>query len=306
MADKKPDTDMKDGKPDETLAKGRKEAPKAAKPLPKVNLVIAIAIAVVCLVGGGLIGHFAFKGSTSSLNTQVLQEADLSTVVARYTYNGQTYGITAEDVITQSSSLDNAKNDDGSYTMPTADNAIDVARNAIMQKVVADQGITVTDDEMDQYAESYLGSSDYATIASNYGMDEDGVKELVRQSCALSKLRDSVVTEEIPSQPTAPTAPADGAEDTPTADYATYIINLAGDEWDSETGTWKDSSSTYASALADYEITNDSATYAAAQAAYYVAYQQYATATQTASSQWTNYVNEQLSKASIEIYTLEA
>lgn len=303
MAEKKPETELDTKKAD--AAKDEKAEKKPSKPARTVPLVATIVAAVVCLVLGGVVGHFCFNG-TSSLGSQTLQEADLDTVVARYTYNGQTYEITAKDVITQSSSLDSAANDDGSYTVPTADNIIDLARNQIMQKVVDAQDITVSDDDMDAYAQQYLGSTDYATIASNYKMDEDSVKNLVRQSCALFKLRSQVVTAEIPSQPAAPSKPADGAEDTPTADYATYIINLAGDEWDSETGTWKDSSSTYASALADYQITNDSATYAAAQAAYYVAYQQYSTASQTASQQWTNYVNDQLSKANIEIYTMEA
>lgn len=303
MAEKKPETELDTKKAD--AAKDEKAEKKPSKPARTVPLVATIVAAVVCLVLGGVVGHFCFNG-TSSLGSQTLQEADLDTVVARYTYNGQTYEITAKDVITQSTSLDSAANDDGSYTVPTADSIIDLARNQIMQKVVDAQDITVSDDDMDAYAQQYLGSSDYATIASNYNMDEDSVKNLVRQSCALFKLRSQVVTAEIPSQPAAPSKPADGAEDTPTADYATYIINLAGDEWDSETGTWKDSSSTYASALADYQITNDSATYAAAQAAYYVAYQQYSTASQTASQQWTNYVNDQLSKANIEIYTMEA
>ena len=312
MADTKPDKkkdSKEDAKPNakadiKVVAKADKPAPK--KPKPAVSLVLTIVIAAACLVCGGLVGHFAFPTTAASLDQQTLQEADLDTVVARYTYKGQTYDITAREVITQSSSLDSAKNDDGSYTMPTADNIVDLARNQIMQKVVEAQGITVSDDDMDSYAQSYLGSTDYASIASQYGMDEDSVKDLVRQSCGLSKLRSTIVTQEIPTQPTAPTQPADGAEDTPTADYATYIINLAGDEWDSSTGTWKDSNSTYASALADYQITNDSATYAAAQAAYYVAYQQYASATQTASQQWTTYVNGELSGASIQIYTLEA
>ncbi|MCH3925679.1 MAG: hypothetical protein LKE27_04335 [Atopobiaceae bacterium] len=303
MAEKKPETELDTKKAD--AAKDEKAEKKPSKPARTVPLVATIVAAAVCLVLGGVVGHFCFNG-TSSLGSQTLQEANLDTVVARYAYNGQTYEITAKDVITQSSSLDSAANDDGSYTVPTADSIIDLARNQIMQKVVDAQGITVSDDDMDAYAQQYLGSTDYATIASNYNMDEDSVRNLVRQSCALSKLRSQVVTAEIPSQPTAPSKPADGAEDTPTADYATYIINLAGDEWDSKTGTWKDSSSTYASALADYQITNDSATYAAAQAAYYVAYQQYSTASQTASQQWTNYVNDQLSKASIEIYTMEA
>lgn len=186
MAEKKPETELDTKKAD--AAKDEKAEKKPSKPARTVPLVAIIVAAVVCLVLGGVVGHFCFNG-TSSLGSQTLQEADLDTVVARYTYNGQTYEITAKDVITQSSSLDSAANDDGSYTVPTADNIIDLARNQIMQKVVDAQGITVSDDDMDAYAQQYLGSTDYATIASNYNMDEDSVRNLVRQSCALSKLR---------------------------------------------------------------------------------------------------------------------
>ena len=44
--------------------------------------------------------------------------------------------------------------------------------------------------------------------------------------------------------PTAPTEPAGGNEDTASR-LRRPIINLTGDEWDSEKGTWKDENSTY-------------------------------------------------------------
>ena len=105
---------------------------------------------------------------------------------------------------------------------------------------------------------------------------------------------------------TAPTAPADGAEDTPTADYAQYIIGLAGDEWDSSKGTWKDEDSTYAKAFADDAFTADSATYKQAMTAYYTAYQQYSSQASSASSKWTEYANGLYAKANISIYGLFA
>lgn len=125
MAEKKPETELDTKKAD--AAKDEKAEKKPSKPARTVPLVATIVAAVVCLVLGGVVGHFCFNG-TSSLGSQTLQEADLDTVVARYTYNGQTYEITAKNVITQSSSLDSAANDDGSYTVPTADNIIDLAQ----------------------------------------------------------------------------------------------------------------------------------------------------------------------------------
>ena len=111
MAEKKPETELDTKKAD--AAKDEKAEKKPSKPARTVPLVATIVAAVVCLVLGGVVGHFCFNG-TSSLGSQTLQEADLDTVVARYTYNGQTYEITAKDAITQSSSLDSAANDDGS------------------------------------------------------------------------------------------------------------------------------------------------------------------------------------------------
>ena len=89
-------------------------------------------------------------------------------------------------------------------------------------------------------------------------------------------------------------------------DYADYIINLAGDEWDSEKGAWKDADSTYAKAFADDAFTADSATYKQAMTAYYTAYQQYSSQASSASSKWTEYANGLYAKANISIYGLFA
>ena len=120
----------------------------------------------------------------------------------------------------------------------------------------------------------------------------------------MKKLRDSVVTTTVPTAPTAPTAPSDGNSDTASAEYAQYIIALAGDEWDSTNNTWASTDGTYYAALSSYAISNDSATYSAAEAAYYVAYSAYSTASSSVSTEWTNYVNTLLSNATIQIGSL--
>ena len=89
-------------------------------------------------------------------------------------------------------------------------------------------------------------------------------------------------------------------------DYADYIIKLAGDEWDSSKGTWKDENGTYAKAFADDAFTADSATYKQAMTAYYTAYQQYSSQASSASSKWTEYANGLYAKANISIYGLFA
>lgn len=273
---------------------------------------VFVVIVVAAVVVGCLAGAFGYKmlplpgSSTEVKGKSTVSEDQLDAVLATYQYNGQTYNITVQDCIEENSSLDSAKQDDGTYSMPSADTALSLARNQIMQKAAEDQGITVSDDDVDSYAESTLGSSDYSTIASQYSMDEDKVKELMKESCILKKLHDQVVTTQIPDQPTAPTQPASGQESTPTADYASYIINLAGDEWDSTNNTWASTDGPYYAALSSYTISNDSATYDAAEAAYYVAYSQYSQATQSAQQEWTDYANGLLTNASITLNSLVA
>ena len=161
-------------------------------------------------------------------------------------------------------------------------------------------------DGLKQYAEDSIGTSDYKTMATQYGVSKDQAKQIVRQSATLQKLYKKKVGDSSATMPTAPTEPADGNEETASKDYADYIINLAGDEWDSEKGTWKDADGTYAKAFADDAFTADSATYKQAMTAYYTAYQQYSSQASSASSKWTEYANGLYAKANISIYGLFA
>ncbi|MBR3157608.1 MAG: hypothetical protein IKF14_00770 [Atopobiaceae bacterium] len=285
-------------------------------------------IVAAALVVGLLIGHFAMGGSSAggSLNKTTLTESELDTVVAVYSYNGAGSNITAREVLEQNGTLDAAKDEDGNYTVPSADTILSYARNAIIAAEADSKGIEVTDDDLSAYAEEMLGSSDFSSIASTYGMDEDTVKEVLRGSAKMNKLRDEVVGKDnggtAPEAPTAPevAAPAEGEEqseeaqqaaqdaanDAPKKEYADYIIKLAGDEWDAKKGKWKSDDGAYATALADYEVTKDGASYNAAQAAYYVAYQEYSTKQTEISEKWTDYVNGLLGNSAIDIHTLKS
>ena len=266
-----------------------------------------IAIALACLGVGILVGHFIVPSTLSSSalsGTTTVTEDHLDDVMGTYTYNGTTHNVTVEDVIEESSTLDDAKNDDGTYTLPAVDGVLSVARNQIVLDEADSRGDTATDDEAAAFAEEQLGTSDYSTIASDYSLDEDTAETMIKDAATMSKLRDEVVTTEVPDAPTAPTAPDDGSTDTASQDYATYIIDLAGDEWDSANNTWADSSSDYATALADYTVTNDSATYGAAEAAYYVAYEKYSEASSSASSEWYSFCNSLFENATITMNTL--
>lgn len=269
-----------------------------------------VGIAVAALVVGLLIGGFALNlgggGASGSLGGKTaLTEAELDSPVASYTYDGATNQVTAREVILQNSSLDAAKDTDGNYTLPSADSVLSVARNSVVLAEAEKRGLSATDDDISAYAQETLGSSDYASIASSYSMDEESVKDLLRSSCMMSKLRDEVVgTDSDAVAPEAPTAPEDEKDaDKETKAYAEYIIALAGDEWDAEKGDWASTDGPYATALAEYKV-GKKASYNAANAAYQVAYQAYSEAASATSTQWSDFVNGLLSNASIDIYSL--
>ncbi len=288
-----------------TGAAGAQSGPASA--LARLGVPAWVGVAVACAVLGILVGRFLLGGgSGSALGKTTLQESELDTTVATYVYNGKSHNLSARDVITSQSSLNSSKKDDGSYALPSADKILAAARSQILQEEVKSRNIEVSDEDRDAFATKYIGTTNYDSVASSYGMDADTVKRMLSQSAALAKLRGQVVTTDAGTQPTAPDKPESGKEDEATAAYAQYVIGLAGDEWDSSANAWKSSDGAYATALADHTVTNDSATYEAAQAAYHVAYQKYSTAASAGASQWTDFVNGLLSKATISMSALNA
>lgn len=290
-------------------------APTAAKPslMDKLGALGGgtwLAICCATLLAGIAIGHFALGGggvSAGSLHvsdTATIEEAQLESAFATYTYNGKTETITVQQVIDGSGSASSYDNGDGTYKLPSAEVALSVARNEIVKSEMDARGITASDEDLESFAEEQLGMTDFDAIASAYGVEVDQLKEQLSSAYRLKLLRDEVIDVEVPEQPTQPTAPEEGKEDEETEEYATYILNLAGDEWDSKKEKWVDETSAYATALADYKIKNDSASYKAAQDAYYVAYQNYSTAQSEYSTKWTEFVNGLMVNASVAVGTL--
>ncbi len=291
-----------------------------------------VGIAVATLVIGILIGHFVMGGGAgAALNKTKLTESELNTVVANYSYKGKTNQITAKEVIEQNGSLDASKDEEGNFAVPTADTVVTYARNRIISSAADAEGVNVSDEDIAKYAEETLGTKDYASIASSYGMTEDQVKELLKQSAQMNALRDKVVNGgeagEAPEQPEQPEAKTTDDEGNELDDegkqqaqdeankkmekkYFDYIVKLAGDQWDAKAGKWKAEDSSYATALSTDDLKGqfkkDSASYNAANAAYMVAYQEYSTKQSEISEQWTNYVNGLLGEASIALNTLVA
>ena len=268
-------------------------------------------ITIACALVGMLFGRFVLTRITGgvidgSLSGKTTITADqLNAVMGTYTYQGQTYNITVQDVLDATSSQ-NQVNADGTYSLPSADSVLAVARTRILTKAADDQGITISDDELSQFMQQYAGTTDLDQLASNFGVSADTIKQQVIDTAKISKLRDSVVTTTVPDAPTAPTEPSDGNKDATSKEYADYIINLAGSEWDANTGTWAATDGPYAAALANYTVTPDSASYNAAMTAYTVAAQTYQAAAQQASQSWTGYINGQLAQANLQLSTLVA
>ena len=278
----------------------------------KLSLPIVIGIAAAALVVGLLVGMFLLGGAGGSAlgGKTTVDEGALDSVMASYSCQGQDGSVTVREVIEQSTSLEAAKDADGNYKVPTADAAMGVVRNKLLVAEAERQGITVTDEDVAAYAVANLGTDKFEEIAASYKMDVDAVKILVRDSCLLGKLRETVApahSVDMPEPPAEPKSTDGEASTAPTKEYANYIIALAGDEWDAKKGTWASKDGPYASSLSGaYEITADGATYEAASAAYYIAYQQYAQEAAAAGDEWADYVNGILSNATIRINTLLA
>ena len=257
---------------------------------PALVVVIVVVAVIVAAIAGYVVGSGSF-GAATGLTSATLTEDQLDTPVASYTYNGKTVQVTAREAIESQYSLETVQNDDGTYPAPSASNTLTYVRNQILLADAESRGIEVSDDEMTSYAEEHLGTSDFETISEQYGVTEDQAREIVRENALIIKLRNQVVPEADVSAPEMPSEPADDNAEAVTKEYADYIIALAGDAWDAETGTWASEDNAYAQAFSGQTITADGATYNQAITAYYVAYQDYSSALNDASAAWTDYAN---------------
>lgn len=284
------------------------QAPSPA-PLPArrgVRVVFVILIALLCLVLGAAAGAL-FLGDLLPRPQQTIPATltadQLDDVVGSYTYKGERHDITAQQALTDSVSLDAVRQADGSYKAPTADQVVSYARNRILADIVSDEGVTVTDDDLNSYLQSLMGTTDIASIAKQYNMGEDQARTILTEAAAVKKLRDQKLGS-LPAAPAPPVAPDDGNTETANHDYATYIIGLLGDNWDATNRTWANTDNAYYSALKDATFSADSANYEAAQMAYYVAYANYQSQSGAVSSQWTDYINGYMVDGAITVDTL--
>lgn len=266
-----------------------------------------IAGALVAVIVAGVSGYFLGSGGFGSkgVSAPVFAESELDATVATWKFKGASHKISAREAIESQYSLDSVKDEDGNYPAPSADAVLSYVRNRILLEEASKQGIELSDEDLSSSAEASLGTSDFSAIADQYGVSEDQAKQIVREQGTIQKLYQSVM-DDAPAMPKAPAEPESGDENEAKAEYAAYIIDLAGKEWDAEAGTWAKLDGAYATALAGEEITPESATYAQAQKAYAVAYQQYMLESQGVNAKWTSYVNELFGEADVELFGLYA
>lgn len=276
----------------------------AAKSAQQKTIIIAVVAALVGVLLG-VLGANVFGGvGGGAIGKTTVQKSELDDTIATYNYNGS-HNISIRSVLESTGPIDQAKVKDGQYRVPSADSIMGYARQEIMRQVAEEQKITVTDAEVKEFAKKNMGTDDFKQIASQYGMDEEAAKKLVKQSAITRKLFDKVVKEKtggssMPTAPEAPAQPEQGKQNEATKGYAEYIKKIAGK-------ALNDKNSAYSKALAQagYEG-GDTATYIQAQAAYAVSYQTFNQEQSKISSVWTEYLNGILSKSSIKIQTLGA
>ncbi|AEB06557.1 hypothetical protein Corgl_0439 [Coriobacterium glomerans PW2] len=269
----------------------------------KITAFIAAAVLVVIVCGVALFalgGGFAPHG----IRKPTFGEDQLATVVASYTYEGQHHVITARDAIEGQASVDMSKNEEGTYTTPSVESILDEVRSKILTDVASERGLSVSDNEMTDYAQTKIGVSDYSTIASRFKVSEDQAKKIVKDQALIQKLYAQVVGDSAAgaSMPLPPDEPPGGKGDAASKGYADYIIKLLGKEWDAAKGTWADETGPLHAVLKDQHFTSDSATYDQAMAVYYVAYQQYSESNSKATSAWSDFQNDLFSKVDITFY----
>lgn len=269
----------------------------------KLYIVLAVVAVIVAAIVGYVIGSGGFgqKGAGSA----ALTEDQLDTTVATWTIDGGTHKVSAREAIESQYSLDSVKGDDDTYPAPSAEMILSYARNQVLLAESEKQGLAIEDSELAATAEQSLGTSDFEAIASQYQVTEEQAKDIVREQATIQKLYGTIV-KDVPTAPAAPEEPADGDATAATADYAAYILDLAGDEWDEKAGTWADAEGTYAMAFSGDDFDGQTATYEQAQKAYAAAYQGYAIEASDANQDWTAYVNGLFAKADITLYGLFA
>lgn len=274
----------------------------------RIGMPVGLALAAGGIVVGLLVGSAVFGSgaSTTFAGKSSITEAELDAPIAVVNYKGKKIDISARDIITTSSTLTSAKKEDGTYDLPSAEFVLTAARDKVLENEAEARGVRVSEEDLKTKSMETLGTDDISAIATTYGMDEETIRTALKSQCIQDKMREQSGSDmETPEPPTAPDSPAKGSEDTATADYAKYIIGLAGNAWDEKAGKWADPESIWATSLTEEAgFTSSKATYEAASMAYSVAYTDFVEKQTAYSDVWQKLSDDIYSNASVSISTL--
>lgn len=276
---------------------GKNKASKKRDTLHSKSCTIKTCVitGIVCVFVGLLVGFYFLGSGFTMVGRTSISEAELDQPVGIYIVNGVPNIISAREVLDSGNGLSQSLKEDGTYAYPTAEEVLAAVRTAVLNGEVTARGITISDEDMKEYAEQQLGTSDYSYIANYYGLDEASVQTFVRQAVGINKLRQEItgVADQL-----APTAPEQGQD---VASYKSYILNLLGDNWDAENNTWANEDNGYYEALGGDAFNPDAATYEQASMAYSIASEKYQADSAAAADTWNGFVNDVLKNCQVRI-----
>lgn len=263
--------------------------------------MLAAACSAVALIVGLSIGKFALGtnlGNMTATNSTAVSPQQSGEIVANYTYGGKTYNITLDDMFSYNDSAANA-NDDGSYAMPTTEEIISYARKQIIADTAAKKNISVSEQDKLDYIKNQFGAETMEDLAVSMGRTTEQTDQLVTEALIQTKLYEEVAGT-MPDLPAFPDYPENEDEEAKVEAYATYITEIAGEEF--ADGKWADENGEFAKALPDFD--GKTASYRDATAAYQVLYNRANTKMNELNQKWLDFENETLKDCAITIGTL--
>lgn len=254
-----------------------------------------VVTGIVCIFAGLLVGFYLLGSGFAMTGKTSIPESELDQPVGLYIINGVPNFITAREVLDSGNGLSKSLLEDGTYTYPTAEEVLAAVRTAVLNGEVTARGITISADDMKEYAQKQLGTSDYSFIANRYGLDEASVQTFVRQAVGINKLRQEItgVADQV-----APIAPEEGLD---AASYKQYILDLLGSNWDTQNNTWANEDNSYYTALGESAFNPDLATFEQASTAYSIASEKYQEDSAQAANTWNDFVNDALKNCQVRI-----
>ena len=261
---------------------------------------------IACLIIALLVGFFMGKGGIAQGGnaSATLSEAQLDDTVASYTFKGKSHKVTAREALESMYSIEMFADGEGNYPHPSLEMISTYVRNQILLEYAQSEGVVASDEEISEYAMQILGTDDLAAISSAYQLTEEQAHKTLEEAVVLQKLYTSIVPPFEGEPPVAPVEPAEGDEDVATPEYAAYIIDILGDNWDEQADTWANTDNDFYMMLGTEEFSSEGATFNQANMAYYVAYNKFTSAQSGDQQAWYSFCNEVYADANMSIYGL--